>query len=51
MSNHIVGNLFLSVAKMARMSNKQLAEIANNKKYRESTRQNARVTLTDCQAN
>lgn len=50
MSNHIAGNWFVSVAKMVRMSNKDLSAIANNKNYRESTRQNARVTLSDRQA-
>lgn len=45
MSDHIKGNWFVSIFKMARMSREELAAIANNHGYRETTRRNAWLIL------
>lgn len=43
MSNHIIGNWFVSVFQMAKMSTYELDEISNNTNYRFTTRRNAKL--------
>ena len=45
MSNHIIGNWFVSLLKMRSMSNEKLNEISINENYRETTRRNARLVV------